>query len=125
MRAIKKNDVPPALDSWGSPSDAGAEIIEGPVSQWGSIVVGQIEGDIHAGFYSASKGKFRFRYPYSEHSTVLKGEVTITDETNGVTASFGPGDSWIIEKDASIIWDIGSETVVVSYLGASTPLLRS
>ena len=56
------------------------------------------------GLYEATKGRFRVVYPYHEHSTVREGIIAITDESTGTTIEYGPGDSWIIAKNAPIIW---------------------
>ncbi|MBS0237139.1 MAG: DUF861 domain-containing protein [Proteobacteria bacterium] len=119
MFHFKLNEQIFALDDWGSPSDGGAEIIEGPIRQWGKIVFGNLEGDLHAGLYAAGKGQFRFEYPYSEHSTVLEGSVTLTDLKTNERTTYQKGDSWIISKGSNIRWHVLSERVVVSYLGSA------
>jgi uncharacterized protein len=94
-------------------------MIEGPVAQWGKPVVLGLEEAMHGGFYAASRGKFQFNYPYSEHVTVVEGVVTLINASHDQRVTYRKGDSWIIEKNSPIIWDIQSDRVVMSYLGMS------
>jgi len=75
-----------------------------------------------AGSYAATKGKYRVVYPFHEHATLLDGELALTDESTGQTTVYGPGDSWIIAKGTSMIWDIRSAVIRKSYLAATVDL---
>ncbi len=110
------------LEDWGDPEQAGATSLGGPMKVGGKVVFGSLAGPVHGGLYEATRGRFRVRYPYHEHSTVREGILAITDEATGTTIEYGPGDSWIIAKDAPIIWDVRTDKVLVSFLAAMTDL---
>jgi uncharacterized cupin superfamily protein len=106
------------LDHWGTPEDIGATTVEGPIKVSGKLVFGTFETPISGGFYAATKGKYRVTYPFTEHATLLDGELAITDEATGETTTYGPGDSWIIAKGTTVLWHIRSAHICKSYLAA-------
>lgn len=123
MFSFKLDQKFEAVDDWGVPEDAGAETLEGaPMKVGGKIMFGSLDGPVQGGLYQAAKGRFRVTYPYHEHSTIREGLIEVTDETTGTTISYGPGDSWIIAMGAQIIWDVKSDTALVSFLGTTTKL---
>ena len=103
------------LDPWGTPEDLGAETLEGTPQLFGRFDHGGLDTPFSAGVYEATRGKFKAPYPFSEHATVLEGEVVLTDSA-GNSKTYGPGDSWFIEKGETIIWDIRSDSVRKSFL---------
>lgn len=108
------------LDAWGAPEDIGATTLEGPIKVAGKLLFGSLETPVSGGLYSATKGKYRVIYPFHEHATLLDGELAINDEATGKTSVYGPGDSWIIAKGSSVVWDIRSDHIRKSYLAAVT-----
>ncbi len=111
------------VDDWGIPEDAGATTLDGGrMAVGGKVLFGSLEGPVHGGLYEASRGRFRVKYPYHEHSTVREGRLAITDESTDTTIEYGPGDSWIIAMDAPIIWDVRTDKVLVSFLGTTMAL---
>lgn len=110
------------LDDWGTPEDIGATTVEGTVAVSGKILFGSLEGAVSGGLYAASHGKYRVTYPFHEHATLLDGQLALTDETNGTTTIYGPGDSWIIAKGTTVLWDIRSGHIRKSYLAVVTDL---
>ena len=118
-----KLDMPrEALDDWGAPEDIGAATVEGPIKCAGKLLYGTFESAVSGGLYSATKGKYRVTYPFHEHATLLDGELAITDEATGETVVYGPGESWIIAKGATVLWDIRSDAIRKSYLATTVDL---
>jgi len=103
------------LDSWGSITDLGSEVIEGDVKAFGKMTHGAPTDPISAAYFGTTKGKFRMTYPFSEQATVLSGELLLTDESTGITTRFKTGDSWFVAKGTPILWDIVSETGFVKH----------
>jgi uncharacterized cupin superfamily protein len=114
MFDFKKPVSTSGLVSWGTPEDVGCKTLEGSPELFGSIALGSLETPIMAGLYKATKGKFEIPYPFHEHACVLEGEVALTDES-GETRVFGPGDSWIVRKGETVIWDVRSDYVLKSF----------
>lgn len=110
------------LDDWGTPEDIGATTVAGTVAVSGKILFGSLESPVSGGLYAASHGKYRVIYPFHEHATLLDGELALTDETNGNTVVYGPGDSWIIAKGTTVLWDIRSAHIRKSYIAVVTDL---
>jgi uncharacterized cupin superfamily protein len=64
------------------------------------------EGNVTAGVWECSPCKEQIeRYGVDELCTVLSGSVTITDKA-GHSETFGPGDSFVIDRDFSGTWHI-------------------
>lgn len=111
-----------ALDDWGTPEDIGAATVAGLVKVSGKILFGSLDSPVSGGLYAASQGQYRVTYPFHEHATLLDGQLALTDETSGKTVVYGPGDSWIIAKGTTVLWDIRSSYIRKSYLAASVDL---
>ncbi|WP_298286322.1 cupin domain-containing protein [Acidocella sp.] len=107
------------LDDWGTPENIGAVTVEGAVKISGKLLFGTLETPVSGGIYAATQGKYRVTYPFHEHATLLDGELAITDETSGKTVVYGPGDSWIIAKGATVLWHIRSPHIRKTYLAAA------
>jgi len=103
------------LDSWGSVTDLGSEILAGEVNAYGRMTHGAPTDPISAAYFGTNQGKFRMTYPFSEQATVLTGEVLLTDESTGVTTRFKAGDSWFVEKGTPVVWDVVSEAGFVKH----------
>ena len=62
----------------------------------------------------ATRGKVEVTFPFSEHATILEGEVILTDES-GQTHTYRPGDSYFIKQGQVVIWDVKGERVIKSF----------
>ncbi|WNG31302.1 DUF861 domain-containing protein [Cystobacter fuscus] len=96
----------------GDPEDIGGEVLEGnPVL---SARVDFSEQGMMAGIFKATTGKVRIHFPFSEHATILEGEVTLTDETKQ-TRTLKKGDSYFIRQGQTIVWDVKGKHVIKSF----------
>ena len=109
-----------ALDQWGTPEDIGAQTLGEPMRVSGKLLYGSFDALVSGGLYAATRGRYRVVYPFHEHATLLDGQLELTDEGSGNTVVYGPGDSWIIAKGTSVIWNVRSDSIRKSYL-AITP----
>ncbi|CAN0627755.1 Cupin_3 domain-containing protein [Burkholderia multivorans] len=117
LTAIKLGTSISELDSWGSVSALGSQILsEGDVQAYGKFTHGAPTDPVSAGYFGASKGKFRLVYPFSEQATIVNGEVKITDESTGESRTFKAGDSWFVTKGTSTVWEVLGSGVVKHYL---------
>lgn len=121
MTPIQKSTRIADLQSWGSFSKIGAEIIEGgDVQAYGKMTYGGPEDPVSAGYFGSDKGTYRLVYPFSEQATLLQGELRITDESTGETTLYRPGDSWFVTKGTSTLWEVLSDGFVKHYLAFSS-----
>lgn len=115
MFAVHSNDIP-ELDAWGTVADLGSEILEGPGLCFGKMVHGDPTAPVSCAYFATVKGKFRMTYPFTEHSFVVEGSATLTDENTGESKTYGPGDGWFVEKGTSVLWDIHSDRFTKHYV---------
>lgn len=115
MRVYQPNAI--VLDSdlvdLGDPADLGGRVIEG-TPRISARVDFDAEG-VTAGIFEATTGKVEIQFPYTEHATILEGEVTLTDEA-GQRQTFRPGDSFLIKQGQVVIWEVKGERVRKSFL---------
>ncbi|VXC15456.1 conserved hypothetical protein [Burkholderia sp. 8Y] len=117
LTAIQFGTTLSQLDSWGSLTGIGGEILEGgDVQAFGKMTHGAPTDAVSAGYFGTPKGKFRLVYPFSEQATIVTGEVTITDESTGESRTFKAGDTWFVSKGTATVWDVAGEQVVKHYL---------
>ncbi|CAN0624395.1 Cupin_3 domain-containing protein [Burkholderia multivorans] len=117
LTAIKLGTSISELDAWGSVSALGSQILsDGDVQAYGKLTHGAPTDPVSAGYFGASKGKFRLVYPFNEQATIVNGEVKITDEATGETRIFKAGDSWFVTKGTSTVWEVIGDGVVKHYL---------
>lgn len=120
LTAIKPGTAISELDSWGSLSGIGGEILEGgDVQAYGKLTHGAPTEPVSAAYFGTSKGRFRLVYPFDEQAVIVSGEVKITDESTGETRRFKAGDSWFVKKGTSTVWDVLSDGFVKHYLAVS------
>ena len=101
-----------SLSPMGSPEELGGEVLEGqPIL---SARVDFQERGMTAGIFKATTGKVRIHFPFTEHATILEGEVTLTDEMNQ-TRTLKQGDSYFIRKGQIIVWDVKGKHVIKSF----------
>lgn len=116
MKKIEKKISISSLDSLGSVTDLGSELLSGDGAVYGKLTLGSPEEAVHAGYFGVSKSKFKMTYPFNEQAIVLVGSVTLTDEESGESLTFNEGDCWIAEKGSKVIWEIHSPNFVKHYL---------
>jgi uncharacterized cupin superfamily protein len=78
------------------------------------------EGNLAAGLFMATTGLVRITFPFTEHATILEGEVTLTDEA-GRTQTLKPGDSYFIRQKQIILWDVKGPHVIKSFFNITAP----
>ena len=100
------------MQSLGSPADLGGVVLSGEPRIYGQVDF--VQGNMTAGIFMATSGKVRITFPFSEHATILEGEVTLTDET-GQTRSLKAGDSYFIRQNQVILWDVKGKQVIKSF----------
>src|SRR3712207_2344107 len=62
----------------GAPSDLGGTVLEGDPRI--SARIDYAQGALLAGVFQATRGKVRIEFPFTEHATILDGEVELTDD---------------------------------------------
>lgn len=67
-----------------------------------------------AGIFEATTGLVQIYFPFTEHATIIEGEVTLTDES-GQSYTFRPGDSYFIEQGEVILWNVQKTRVRKSF----------
>lgn len=92
----------------GAPADLGGTVLEGDPRI--SARIDYAKGDVLAGVFQATRGKVRIHFPFSEHATILNGEVELTDQW-GNNAVLLPGDSYFITQGSIILWDVRAQAV--------------
>ncbi|ADO68963.1 cupin domain-containing protein [Stigmatella aurantiaca] len=75
-------------------------------------------GPMTAGLFMATQGRVEVTFPFTEHATILEGEVTLTDES-GQTHTYRPGDSYFIQQGQVVIWEVHCERVIKSFFNIS------
>ncbi len=96
-----------------SAEQLGARVIEGEPTF--SAAVDFHEHGMTAGIFEATRGKLEVTFPFTEHGTVLEGEVTITDAA-GLRHTYRPGDSFLIPQGQVVIWDVQAPRMRKSFL---------
>jgi uncharacterized cupin superfamily protein len=100
------------LASLGPPDALGGQVLSGQPAIFGRVDFHK--GNLMGGLFMATTGLIRVTYPFTEHATILEGEVTLTDAT-GKTQTFRPGDSYIIRQGQVILWDVKGKHVIKSF----------
>jgi uncharacterized cupin superfamily protein len=101
------------LTDLGPPGNLGGTVLEGDPKISARFDYG--DGIATAGVFQATRGDVLIDFPFTEHATVIEGEVTLMDET-GQTATLGPGDSYLIKQDSLIFWHVARPFVQKSFL---------
>lgn len=100
------------LASLGPPDALGGQVLSGQPEIFGRVDFQ--EGNLMGGLFMATTGLIRVTFPFTEHATILEGEVTLTDAT-GKTQTLRPGDSYIIRQGQVILWDVKGKHVIKSF----------
>ncbi|KFA92882.1 hypothetical protein Q664_12585 [Archangium violaceum Cb vi76] len=96
----------------GSPENLGGRVLEGNPRIYARIDYSR--GPVAAGLFKATRGKIRITFPFTEHATILEGEVTLTDEA-GNTHKYKAGDSYFIRQGQVILWEVKGKEVIKSF----------
>ncbi len=101
----------------GPPEGLGGEVLEGDPKI--SARIDYADGNLLAGVFQATRGKVLIHFPFSEHATILNGEVELTDEW-GNSAHLGAGDSYFITQGSIILWEVRGERVQKTFFNRTT-----
>lgn len=115
MLAIVPGTPPATLDPWGTVADLGSTILDGDCRAFGKMEYGAPTDPVSCGWFSVTKGRFRMTYPFTEHAVAVEGRVTLTDETTGVSRSYGPGEAWFVAKGTTVLWQVETDVFTKNY----------
>ena len=97
----------------------GSTILEGECKAYVKGTFGAPTDAVSAGYFGTSQGKFRMVYPFNEQATVVQGEVSLTDESTGLTHHYKAGDAWAVTRGTPVLWEVRSPTFIKHYLAAA------
>lgn len=109
---------PASLSPLGAPSDLGGKVIDGDPQLFGRIDFQK--GNLTAGLFMATTGTVEIHFPFTEHATILEGEVTLTDEA-GQKRTMKAGDSYLIHQGQVILWEVKGPHVIKSFFNFVEP----
>ena len=98
--------------SLGDPENLGGHVLEGNPQIFARIDYSH--NGTTAGLFKATTGKIEILFPFTEHATILEGEVTLTDET-GQSHTYKAGDSYFIRQGQVILWEVKGQQVIKSF----------
>jgi len=96
----------------GAPEALGGRVLEGNPEIFARVDYSH--NGTTAGLFKATTGKIEIFFPFTEHATILEGEVTLTDET-GQSHVYKAGDSYFIRQGQVIIWEVKGKQVIKSF----------
>jgi uncharacterized cupin superfamily protein len=102
----------------GPPEALGGRVLEGDPQIFARI--DHSANGVTAGLFKATTGILEVTFPFTEHATILQGEVTITDST-GQSHLYKAGDSYFIRQGQVIIWDVKDKQVIKSFFNVVEP----
>ncbi len=98
---------------WLGPTEfLGGQVLDGEPRIFGRIDYSR--NGVTAGLFKATTGKIQVSFPFSEHATILEGEVTITDAT-GQSHTYKAGDSYFMPQGSVVIWEVKGKQVIKSF----------
>ena len=101
----------------GAPEGMGGKVLQGSPKISARIDFNQ--DGMMAGIFEATRGTVEVTFPFTEHATIIAGEVTITD-ASGQSHTYRPGDSYLIKQGQVVIWDVQGERVRKSFFNITT-----
>ncbi len=119
MHAFKLKHPVPDLQPIGSVSLLGATPTAGDPQVAGAMIYGEPQDAFTCGLFSSTEGSFTMTYPFTEHATVLEGEVELT-VAGGEPQRFAPGDSWFVKQGTEVEWKILTPRFVKHYLARTS-----
>jgi uncharacterized cupin superfamily protein len=102
----------------GPPASLGGTVLEGHPKI--SARIDYNNAGLLAGVFQATTGKIHIHFPFTEHATILDGEVTLTDPV-GHTHHFQAGDSYLIQQGTDILWEVRGCHVQKSFIDHTAP----
>ena len=102
----------------GPPEGLGGKVLAG--SPRIAARIDYQDGELTGGIFEATTGTVEVTFPFTEHATILEGEVTITDEA-GRAHTYRPGDSYLIRQGQVVIWDVRGARVRKSFFNIARP----
>jgi uncharacterized protein len=115
----KKSVDTSTLVSLGPPEALGGEVLTGTPQLYGRVDFQQ--GGMMGGLFMATTGSIRVTFPFTEHATILEGEVTLTDGT-GKAHTFKAGDSYFMRQGSVVLWDVKGAYVIKSFFNVTEPV---
>jgi uncharacterized cupin superfamily protein len=100
------------LSDLGSPESLGGTVVAGDPRI--SARIDHARGGVLAGVFQATRGSVLIHFPFTEHATILEGEVRLTDQW-GNRASLQAGDSYFIRQGSDILWEVNGPRVQKSF----------
>ncbi|WP_165699605.1 cupin domain-containing protein [Chimaeribacter californicus] len=116
MNPLKLNHATPPLTAIGSVSNLGATVVEGDPQVSVAMIYGEPQDAFTCGLFASTRGAFRMTYPFTEHATMLEGEVEITNELTGESERYKVGDGWFVEQGTPTTWRVLTDHFVKHYL---------
>lgn len=107
--AVIHGDLPQDL---GDPASLGGTVLQGAPRLTARI--DYQEGGMMAGVCEVTTGTVRIDFPFTEHATILEGEVRITDES-GRAHTYRPGDSYLIREGQVVLWEVAGPRIRKSF----------
>lgn len=101
-----------ALVDLGPPEGLGGKVLEGK-PRISARVDYQADG-MMAGIFECTTGKVEVTFPFTEHATILEGEVEITDSA-GNSHTYAVGDSYLIQQGQVVLWHVRGPLVRKSF----------
>jgi uncharacterized cupin superfamily protein len=101
----------------GPPEGLGGLVLEGDPKI--SARIDFAHGGLVGGVFQATGGTVLIHFPFTEHATILDGEVALTDEW-GNGAHLGAGDSYFITQGSVILWEVRGERVQKTFFNRTT-----
>lgn len=101
----------------GPPEGLGGTVIAGDPKI--SARIDYAQGNLLGGVFQATRGTVLIHFPFTEHATILTGEVELTDEW-GNSAHLGAGDSYFITQGSVILWEVHGERVQKTFFNRTT-----
>jgi uncharacterized cupin superfamily protein len=98
--------------SLGPPEGLGGKVLQGKPEIFARVDFSA--NGMTAGLFMSTRGRIEVTFPFTEHATMLEGEVTLTDQT-GQTHTYKPGDSYFIKQGSVVIWEVKGERVIKSF----------
>ena len=106
------------LSDLGAPADLGGTVLDGDPKI--SARVDHAHDGVLAGVFQATRGKVLIHFPFTEHATILEGEVRLTDQW-GNRHSLQAGDSYFIRQGSDILWEVRGPRVQKSFFNRTEP----
>jgi hypothetical protein len=99
--------------SLGPPEGLGGRVLEGTPEIFARVDFSA--NGMTAGLFMSTRGVIEVTFPFTEHATILEGEVTLTDQA-GQSHTYRSGDSYFIKQGSVLRWDVKGERVIKSFL---------